>query len=62
MRNGASKMLAQIALGQSQSFILNAAHFENNILHLSELMLPPLMSSTLSAEDIQNLGNRNQSN
>ena len=45
-------MLPQIALGHSQSFILNAAHFENEVLHLSEIMIPPLMSSTLSGEDI----------
>ena len=45
-------MLPQIALGHSQSFILNSAHFENEILHLSEIMIPPLMSSTLNGEDI----------
>ena len=54
---GYSKMLPQIALGHSQSFILNTAHFENEILHLSEIMIPPLMSSTLSSEDI--LGKKN---
>ena len=46
---GYSKMLPQIALGHSQSFILNTAHFENEVLHLSEIMIPPLMSSTLSS-------------
>lgn len=56
---GYSKMLPQIALGHSQSFILNTAHFENEVLHLSEIMIPPLMSSTLSGEDI--LGKSNQS-
>lgn len=45
-------MLPQIALGHSQSSILNTAIFENDILHLSEIMIPPLMSSTLSSEDI----------
>ena len=49
---GYSKMLPQIALGHSQSFILNTAHFENEVLHLSEIMIPPLMSSTLSSQDI----------
>ena len=49
---GYSKMLPQIALGHSQSSILNTAYFENEILHLSEIMIPPLMSSTLSGEDI----------
>lgn len=45
-------MLPQIALGHSQSSILNTAIFENDVLHLSEIMIPPLMSSTLSSEDI----------
>lgn len=56
MQNGASKLLPQIALGHSQSFILNTIHFENEILHLSEIMIPPLMSSTMNSEDI--LGNK----
>ena len=59
---GYSKMLPQIALGHSQSFILNTAHFENEVLNLSSIMIPPLMSSTLSGEDLQNLGNSNKSN
>ena len=57
---GYSKMLPQIALGHSQSFILNSVVFENDVLHLSEIMIPPLMSSTLNGEDI--LGNKGQSN
>ena len=56
---GFSKMLPQIALGHSQSSILNTIHFENEVLHLSEIMIPPLMSSTLNGQDI--LGNKNQS-
>ena len=59
---GFSKMLPQIALGQSQSFILNTAFFENEILRLSEIMLPPLMSSTLSAEDLQLLDTNKKQN
>jgi hypothetical protein len=55
---GYSKMLPQIALGHSQSSIINTAHFENEILHLSEIMIPPLMSSTLNAEDV--LGKKGQ--
>jgi hypothetical protein len=55
---GFSKMLPQIALGHSQSFILNTAIFENEILHLSEVMIPPLMSSTLRGEDV--LGKKGQ--
>ena len=57
---GYSKMLPQIALGHSQSFILNTAHFENEVLHLSEIMNPPLKSSTLNGEDI--LGKSNKTN
>ena len=49
---GFSKMLPQIALGHSQSMILNTIFFENTILHLSAIMVPPLMSSTLSSNDI----------
>ena len=56
---GYSKMLPQVALGHSQSFILNTAHFENEVLHLSEIMIPPLMSSTLSSEDILGKSNQN---
>lgn len=49
---GYSKMLPQIALGHSQSAIINTAYFENQVLHLSEIMIPPLMSSTLRSEDV----------
>ena len=49
---GHSKILPQIALGHSQSFILNTAHFENEVLHLAELMLPNLLSSTMNMADL----------
>ena len=55
---GFSKMLPQIALGHTQSAIINTAYFENDILHLYNVMIPPLMSSTMSSEQI--LGNNNQ--
>lgn len=55
---GYSKMLPQVALGHSQSSIIATAHFENNVLHLSDIMIPPMMSSTMSGKD---LGNKNQS-
>ena len=57
---GYSKMLPQIALGHSQSFILNTAYFENEVMKLSEIMIPPLMSSTMKMEDLKNGGNSNQ--
>ena len=49
---GFAKLLPQIALGHSQSAILNTIIFENDILQLSSIMIPPLMSSTLSGEDV----------
>ena len=64
---GFQKLLPQIALGHTQSAILNGIYFENEVLHLSQLMIPPLMSSTLNSEDIlgnsgQNTSNQNKSN
>lgn len=56
---GYSKMLPQVALGHSQSSILAAAQFENKLLKLSEIMIPPLMSSTMSSK---NVGNSSQTN
>ena len=60
-------MLPQIALGHSQSSIIHTAHFENEVLHLSSIMIPPLMSSTLNGEDIlgtnkQNSNSNSQNN
>jgi hypothetical protein len=50
---GYSKMLPQIALGQSQSSILANAYFENEVLDLVNLFIPPLMSSTMSSNTVQ---------
>ena len=47
---GYSKMLPQIALGQSQSAVLATAYFENDILDLVNVFIPPLMSSTMNAD------------
>lgn len=49
---GYSKMLPQVALGQTQSSILANAYFENDILDLVRVFIPPLMSSTMNAEAI----------
>ena len=46
-------MLPQIALGHSQSSILNSAYFENKILNLNEIMIPPMQSSSVKMEDIK---------
>ena len=60
---GYSKMLPQIALGHSQSSILNTAYFENEVMKLSELMIPPLMSSTMNMQDLKgNSGSSSSSN
>ena len=53
---GYSKMLPQIALGQSQSSILANAYFENDILDLVNVFIPPLMSSTMNAEVLTGRG------
>lgn len=58
--NGQSKFLPMVALGHSQSSILNLANFENEILDLPSIMIPPLMSSTMNGQDI--LGTKNQTN
>lgn len=50
MQVGQSKMLGQIALGQCQSAILADAYFENEVLNLVNVLIPPLMSSTMNAE------------
>ena len=47
---GFSKMLPQVALGQAQSAVLATAYFENDILDLVNVFIPPLMSSTMNAE------------
>jgi hypothetical protein len=56
--SGFSKVLPQIALGHSQSSIINTAYFENEVLHLNEIMLPPLLSSTMNSESV--LGTKGQ--
>lgn len=55
---GYSKMLPQIALGQSQSCILANAYFENDILELFNVFIPPLMSSTMNADALNKGGNK----
>lgn len=59
---GYSKMLPQIALGHSQSEILAMVNFENEILHLSDIMIPPKMSSTMSNSNTDNNNNNNANN
>ena len=51
---GYTKMLPQVALGQSQSSILANAYFENDILDLVRVFIPPMSSNTMNAEVLQN--------
>lgn len=62
MTVGYGKMFAQIALGHSQNSIMSTAYFENEVLSLSEIMIPPMMSSTIGSEDIQALGKKGKTN
>ena len=48
---GYSKLLPQIALGHSQREILAELTFENDILEISDIMVPAQMSSTMSSKD-----------
>jgi hypothetical protein len=50
---GYSKILPQLALGQSQSSILATAKFENEIMNLVEIFIPPMTSNTMSAEILE---------
>lgn len=52
---GYSKMLPQIALGQSQSSVLANAYFENNVLDLVNVFIPPLMSSTMNGDTLSKI-------
>ena len=58
---GYSKMLPQIALGQSQSSILANAYFENDILDLVHVFIPPMSSNTMNAEAIANRSGKSSS-
>lgn len=59
---GFSKFLPQIALGHSQSSIIASATFENNVLHLADIMIPNMMSSTMNAQVLADKRNANKNN
>lgn len=59
---GYSKMLPQIALGQSQSSVLANAYFENNVLDLVNLFIPPIMSSTMNADTLSRVQGKSSGN
>jgi len=50
---GYNKMLPQVALGQTQSSVLANAYFENDILDLVRVFVPPLTSNTMNADALQ---------
>ena len=58
---GYSKMLPQIALGQSQSAILATAYWENDILDLVEVFVPPMSSATMNADTLKQLTSKGNS-
>jgi len=62
MQLGYSKMLAQIALGQSQSSILANAYFENDVLDLVNMFIPPMMSSTMNSDVLNRVNQQNRDN
>lgn len=61
---GYTKMLPPVALGQTQSSVLANAFFENDILDLVRVFVPPLTSNTMNAEALQQRSavNRNGEN
>lgn len=54
---GFSKLLPQIALGESPSTVLATAIFENQMMKLDEIFIPPQMSSTISKTQQSGSGN-----
>lgn len=50
---GYSKMLPQVALGRSQSAILATAEFENEILDLVNVFIPPMSSNTMNSDSLK---------
>lgn len=54
---GFSKLLPQVALGQSQVSVIATAYFENEIMNLNDLFVAPQMSSTMSSTSSNSSGN-----
>jgi hypothetical protein len=61
MQLGFSKMLPQIAMGQTQSSILANAYFENDILDLVNVFIPPMMSSTMNSDVLNRVNEKSRS-
>jgi hypothetical protein len=60
MQVGFSKMLPQIAMGQAQSTILANAYFENELLDLINVFIPPMMSSTMNSDVLNRINQQNK--
>ena len=60
MQVGFSKMLPQIAMGQAQSTILANAYFENDMLDLVNVFIPPMMSSTMNSDVLNRVNQQNK--
>ena len=60
MQVGFSKMLPQIAMGQAQSTILANAYFENQLLDLINVFIPPMMSSTMNSDVLNRINQENK--
>ena len=58
---GYSKLLTQVALGMPQTVVMSAAMFENQMLKLDEVFIPPQMSSTMSGNDSEGEDNNKDS-
>ena len=48
---GFSKLLPQVALGMPQTVVMSTSLFENQMLKLGEVFIPPQMSSTMSGNE-----------
>lgn len=51
---GFSKLLPQVALGMPQTVVMSTSLFENQMLKLGEVFIPPQMSSTMSGNEESN--------
>ena len=57
-----SRILSTIALGQSQSSILANAQFENEVLDLVSLLIPPITSNTMNEDTLKKLTEKDSKN
>lgn len=59
---GYSKILPQLALGQSQSSILANAYFENDVLDLVNVFIPPLTSNVMNGDMLKGAAGKDGGN